>query len=151
MAQFDPNFEAIYAGLFTLLQTAAGFKIYDRLLRHWADVESGEQPALFMPHGNEVSHRTPGLPAVWTIDLTIWLYAQASDQRSPTSLILNPLIGAVRGLIVPESFGVGRQMQRQTLGGLVGDVWIEGKINTDEGFLGQQGVAQIPIHILVNG
>ena len=36
----------------------------------------------------------------------------------------------------------------QTLGGLVSDCWISGKIETDEGALGGQAVAIIPIEMI---
>jgi len=38
---------------------------------------------------------------------------------------------------------------KQTLGGLVEHCWINGEIQTDEGTLGNQAVAIIPIRMLV--
>ena len=60
-------------------------------------------------------------------------------------------MGAVRGVFEPDRSGPGRARNAQTLGGLVFDTWINGTIETDEGYLGQQGVAKIPVRIIQNG
>ena len=39
----------------------------------------------------------------------------------------------------------------QTLGGLAAHAWTAGKIETDEGVLGGQAVAIVPVEILVAG
>ena len=38
---------------------------------------------------------------------------------------------------------------KQTLGGLVEHCWIEGEIHTDEGWLGLQSIAVVPVRMLV--
>ena len=38
---------------------------------------------------------------------------------------------------------------KQTLGGLVEHCWIEGEIHTDEGWLGLQSIAVVPLRMLV--
>lgn len=133
----------------------AGFASNDpqaaRLLRHWADVPASQQPALFLTERGEVAEKRIGQLTKWTLDVLVYIYCQAPDDRTPVAPTLNVLLGAIRGAMGPDRSGPGRAQYRNTLGGLVFDTWIEGKIETDEGFLGQQGVAKIPIKILQNG
>ena len=56
------------------------------------------------------------------------------------STILNGLVDAVAAALAPEPAS-----NKQTLGGLVQHVWIDGAIVTDEGVLADQAVAIIPI------
>lgn len=122
-----------------------------RLLRHWTDVPAAGQPALFLAQGTETAERRSGQLTKWTLDCTIYVYCQAPDDRTPVAPTLNVLLGAIRGVFGPDASGIGRVQNRQTLGGLAFDVWIDGKIETDEGYLGQQGVAKVPVRIIQNG
>jgi hypothetical protein len=122
-----------------------------RLLRHWTDVPGSEQPCMFVAQGDELSEKRPGQPAKWTLFPTVYVYVQAPDDRTPPGPALNALLGTIRDALGPDRSGPGRVQNRQTLGGLVFDTWIEGKIETDEGYLGQQAVAKVPIRIIQNG
>lgn len=122
-----------------------------RLLRHWADVQASEQPCLFVAQGDEQSDKRPGQMARWTLYPTVYVYVTAPDDRTPPGPALNALLGTIRAAMGPDSSGPGRAQYRQTLGGLAFDAWIEGKIETDEGYLGQQAVAKVPIRIIQNG
>lgn len=75
----------------------------------------------------------------------VYIYVK-TDGESPSSL-LNPLLDAVEQALQPQHPDIN---QWQTLGGLATHCWIEGTIETDEGTLGDQAVAIIPINILVN-
>jgi hypothetical protein len=122
-----------------------------RLLRHWTDVQASDQPALFVTQRGEVSEKRIGQLNKWTLDVLVYIYCQAPTDRTPVAPALNALIGAVRAAVSTDPSGPGRAQNRCTLGGLVFDTWIEGKIETDEGFLGQQGVAKISVRIIQNG
>lgn len=149
---YNTNFDPIYAALFTLLSGAAGFVTTSRQLQHWADLPSEKQPALFLPIGVETSKKQIGQPARWMIDVWCWVYAQAPDDVTAASTVMNPLLAAIRTVMeTPDASGIGAAQRRRTLGGIVLDTWIEGKIITDEGLLGLQSVAKVPIHIECNG
>jgi hypothetical protein len=122
-----------------------------RLLRHWSDVPASQQPALFLAQTGEVPEKRPGQLTKWTLDAMAYVYCYAPDDRTPVAPTMNVLLGALRGCFGPDASGPGRAQGRRTLGGLVFDTWIAGKIETDEGFLGQQGVAKVPIRIIQNG
>jgi len=138
------NREAIYQALFAKVSGAAGFATQSRRLRHWSDVGAAEQPALFQVQKGETAHRDAGLPPRWTLAVDLFLYAQAPDDQSAPSSVLNPLLDAIEAALTPDPV-----TNLQTLGGLVAHCWIAGKVETDEGVLGGQGVVIVPIEILV--
>lgn len=156
--QENGNFEPIYDALVTRVLNAVinlGFKVNTvkqaRLLRHWSDVPASEQPALFFAQGDEIAERRSGQLTKWTLHGKFYIYGYSSSDRSPVAPLMNRMLGAVRTAMDPDQSGPGRMQFRNTLGGLVFDCYISGKIATDEGYLGQQGVAQVPIIILANG
>ena len=137
--------EPIYRALASLLEAVPGIKNFSRKLLHWSDVPAIEQPALFMACSNQsvvISGR--GMPAKHHLPVKLYLYAcTAEDAKISPSEILNPLLDAIEAALAP----IGEETQ--TLGGLVSHCWIEGSIETDEGVLGTQAMAIVPIDILV--
>lgn len=138
------NREAIDAALFARLSSLAGFITTTRRLKHWADVSADRQPYLCQAMGNQSVERITGQPARWRIQLKLYIYATAPETGAPSS-VLNPLIDAVEAAIEPAFAAI----PYQTLGGLVEYCRISGTVETDEGTLGMQAVAIIPIEILV--
>ena len=134
--------EPIYAALFALLSGAAPFVTSSRRLRHWSDVGPAEQPALFVVQKSETAERRAGLPAKWRASVDVYVYAHAPDDQTAPATVLNPLLDAIETALAPQG-------AVQTLGGLAAHAWIAGKIETDEGVLGSQSVAIVPIEILV--
>ncbi|HZL59438.1 MAG TPA: hypothetical protein VFC38_07030 [Stellaceae bacterium] len=140
------NREPIYAALFDLLSNAAPFVTASRRLRHWSDVGPAEQPALFVVQKSETAERRNGLPPKWRALVDVYVYAHAPDEAAAPSIVLNPLLDAVEAALAPKDSGAV-----QTLGGLVSHATIVGRIETDEGVLGGQSVAIVPVEILVAG
>lgn len=137
------NREPIWQALFTRLSAAAPFVTTSRRLCHWSDVPAIEQPALFVAQGGEQASTTTGQPTRWELEGQVYVYARVDDGAVPGT-VMNPLMDAITAVLAPAN-----PMQRQTLGGLVEWVRIDGRIETDEGVLGDQAVAIIPIRILV--
>jgi hypothetical protein len=138
--------EPIYAALFGLLETAAGFAVADRRLRHWSDVAPAEQPALFLAQKSEqASIKTLGAPTVWTLSVDLYLYAHSSDPYRAPATVLNPLIDAVEAALAPSAT---TGIQDLGLPAMVQHAYISGKIESDEGVLGDQVVAIVPVEIL---
>ncbi len=138
------NREAIYGALFAKVSTSSSFLTASRRLRHWSDVGPAEQPAIFMVQKSETAQRVKGLPPKWTLSVDLFVYVHAPDDISPPASTLNPLIDAIEAALAPPI-----PTDNQTLGGLVDHVWIAGRIETDEGTLGRQAVAIIPLNIIV--
>lgn len=137
--------EKVFEALWEKLQGLQGIVTFSRRLRHWEDVSKDEQPALFLAAAGQTGVQVRNLPPVWTLKATLHLYVHgAADPSVSPSTRLNELLDAIEAAIaVPEG------EPAQTLGGLVQHAWIAGEIETDEGVLGDQAVAIIPIDILV--
>jgi hypothetical protein len=137
------NREEIYSALWNKLSAIEGFTTKSRRLRHWNDVQKGEQPAIFMNQTGEVAVTKTRQPTKWTLSVDVYLYARTDGAQTPGS-VLNPLLDAVcqsineihpvTGLPTLDADGVE---------------WcrIDGRIETDEGALGDQVVAIIPVVI----
>ena len=139
------NRETIIAALFDRLTGLPGLVTISRRLKHWADVPAAEQPALFLTCGNSAPEQTRGLPPKWRLQATLHLYVNTGgDDRLSPSAQLNELLDAIEAALAPTG-----GEPAQTLGGLVSHAWISGAIETDEGVLGDQGVAILPLEILV--
>jgi hypothetical protein len=137
--------EAIYSALFDLLEGAAEFKTASRRLKHWADVEAADQPALFQAQRRELVEGEPGLPRIHMFHVDAYIYANTQDPDLSPGEILNPLLDVIEAALAPNPI-----TNKQQLGGLVEHVWVEGEIETDEGTLGDQGVCIVPIVIKVS-
>ena len=84
---------------------------------------------------------TQPLKRVMHLDLV--LYVHSGDKSFPTSSLLNPMLDAIE-----RSFGAGDPARVLTLGGLARRVTINGRIETDEGLLGEYAYAVVPVDIL---
>ena len=138
--------EVIYAALWELGANAARFASANRRLRHWADLAPAEQPALFMSEkGALATVKQLGAPIVWTLYADFYVYVHSSDPYLAPAAILNPLIDALEAALSPppttgiQNLGLPQMVQR---------AYIAGKIQTDEGVLGDQAIAIVPVEIL---
>ena len=138
--------EAIYTKLWELGASAARFASANRRLRHWADVPPPEQPALFMSEkGAQVVVKKLGAPIVWTLYADFYVYAHTSDPYLAPTTFLNPLLDALEAALSPSpTTGI----QDLGLPQMVQHAYIAGKIQTDEGVLGDQAIAIVPVEIL---
>jgi len=138
--------EPIYAALFDLAADAGGFVTAERRLRHWSDVAPAEQPALFMTQKSETAAvKTLGAPTVWTLNVELYLYAHSSDPYLSPATVLNPLVDAVEAALAPAAI---TGLQDLGIPSMVQHATIAGKIETEEGVLGDQAIAIIPVEIL---
>jgi len=138
--------EAVYAALFAKVSGIAGLNLASRRLQHWTDVRTANQPALFQVQRTEEVTALPGLPARLVLQAAFYLYvATGNDTTEVPATQLNSFTDAITTALAPDpSTGL------QTLGGLVTHCRISGKIETDEGTLGTQAVAIIPVEILLS-
>jgi hypothetical protein len=138
--------ETIYSALWDLGESAARFASASRRLRHWADVAPAEQPALFLSEkGGQAAVKKLGAPIVWTLYADFYLYAHSSDPYFAPAAILNPLLDALEAALAPSpTTGI----QNLGLPEMVQHAYIAGKVQTDEGVLGDQAIAILPVEIL---
>lgn len=144
--------EQIYSALFTLVSTLYAadqslmFKTSSRRYKPFSEVPAIQQPSIFQVQRTEQPNQTTGLPAGWKMEVDLVIYANSGgDADVVVSTILNPILDAVTAL-----FDTTAQpgSNKQTLGGLVHYARISGAIETDEGVLGDQAFAIIPIEML---
>jgi hypothetical protein len=138
--------EAIYSALWAAGAGAWNFASANRRLRHWSDVAPAEQPALFMSEkGGHAIVKALGAPIVWTLYADFYIYAHSSDPYAAPASILNPLLDALEQALAPfPATGI----QNLGLPDMVQHAYIAGKIETDEGVLGDQAIAIVPVEIL---
>jgi len=138
--------EPIYAALFALVSSVAGVKVASRRLKAFADIGSGDQPALFMEQKSELCTVVTKMPAVWTLSVYLLIYINTggNDANVIPSSVINPIIDAITAQLVPPL-----QFGDQTLGGLVHRCRIDGMIELVEGVQGDQAFAIIPVQVLV--
>jgi len=136
------NREAIYQALYDKLAAVPGIKTKGRKLKHWSDVPASQQPALFQAQKNELAHRQQGVGTVWTLTVDVYIYTSSTGSDFPSTQ-LNNIADAIEAALQPDN----PVRNTNTLGGLVQHCRIEGAIETDEGTLGDQAVAIIPIVI----
>lgn len=134
--------EAIFAALFRLVSGAPGLVTTSRKLRHWSDVPQSERPALFQTQGDQVSLRDTGQPTRWLLTAKLYIYVSTFGENS-SGEVLNPILDYLTQQLGDPFPGVS-----QSLGGLCEYARIEGTIVTDEGTLGDDAVAVVPVMIL---
>jgi hypothetical protein len=138
--------ESIYGALWSLGAGAARFASASRRLRHWTDVAPTEQPALFMSEkGGHATTRALGAPIVWSLYADFFIYVQSSDPYLAPAMILNPLLDAIEAALAPSPV---TGVQNLGLPAMVQHAYIAGKVETDEGILGDQAIAIVPVEIL---
>ncbi len=136
--------ESIYSALFTLVSSAAGFKTIGRRYRPWSELSPEQQPAIFQVQRKETPTQLTGMPAAWKLEVDLVVYVNTTGNVDAVpATIMNPILDAVTSL-----FDASTPLGKQTLGGLVHIAKIAGTIETDEGVLGDQAFALIPIEII---
>lgn len=136
--------EPIYQALFAKFSAVAGTVTASRRLQHWADVPAVNQPALFQSQGGENAIQQKGLPKKWQLSIRLYLYARSEDPNVSPQTVLNPILDAIEAALDPAP---GDTTQTLGIDG-ISHAWIAGNIETDEGVLGEQAIAIIPIDIL---
>jgi len=132
--------------LFAKLSAIAGLNTTSRVLRPFSTVPASEQPALFLAPRSQTAQRTRGLPTRWVIDVSVYVYTNRGNDTSVVpDTAMNLILDAIEAALEPVP-GV----EVQTLGGLCNQVLIEGVVETDEGALGEQAVAIVPVRIHVS-
>lgn len=139
------NREAIYGALFARLKTVQGIKTFSRRLRHYSDVSASEQPALFMAQGYQRASYEAGRTVEWNLGAKLYLYVRVAEDKSPAEP-MNALMDSLMAIFAPDN----PMKNACTLGGLVWHCQV-GDIETDEGTLGPQAFALIPLDLRVPG
>lgn len=137
--------ETIYKALFARLEAIDGIQTCSRILQHWDDVSPNMQPAIYMAQDTQLAEQVTGFPTKYLLGAKVWIYAHRDTGEVVPSAQVNNILDALDEALKPAP----SPTNKQTLGGLVEHCWISGAIETDEGTLGNQAVAIVPIQMLV--
>lgn len=143
--------EQVMEALFTLVGASASWQTKMRNWQPITAIAEAERPALLMLEEDEQIDRAkaamPAARQIWQVQFLI--YAWTSGNPVPAS-VLNPLLDAIFSVLSPGPVA-STGIRAQTLGGLVYDCWIAGRIIRVNGYRDGQALAIIPARILVPG
>lgn len=124
------------------------FVTCSRKFRHWKDVKPMEKPAVFLTKPVETHERSgAGLPDKAILECFAYIYT-AVDVKDGTAIpdaTMNVPMQAIEQAMGPDD----PLSNRNTLGGLVHDCRIESELKNDAGDLDGEGVARVPIRIII--
>ena len=142
------NREAVTSALWERISAIDGVKTAGRKLRHFADVAPSEMPALFLGVDDSEADQERGRRPAWTLRYTAYIYCHESSAIGPSSS-LNTVVDQVNAALEIQSseFQAGQTFGPTTLGGTVHHAWIT-RVETDEGTMGDLGVALCSIEVL---
>lgn len=136
--------QTISLALFNLLKGAYPWKKTDRRGHLWSNVETTEQPAMFLIcPGNSLTQEMRGMTR-YKVSYTCLIYAHVdpSPKGAPPADLIDQILDAVDAAMQPIAG------EANTLNGLVQNAWIEGEIFIDSGILDNQIAIVIPIRVL---
>lgn len=142
------NREAITTALWARISAISGVKTTGRRLRHFSEVDPTEMPAIFLGVDNATADQERGRKASWDLKFSVYVYCHEAAAIGPSSA-LNGIVDAIDAAlqITGAEFKPGQTFGPTTLGGLVSHAWMT-TVETDEGSLGDLGVAVCSIEVL---
>lgn len=156
--------EAIFAALFTRLQTITGIAYFSRIWQGESELTANaKQTALIMAKGDERVVQVRGGPPRWELEVIVIILARVNegDPYEAASEILNPLLTKLEAVLerqpteAPSPSAVYMNnpdlMYGTTLGGLCTSVRFMGDITVEEGAILNQAVAIAPLLITTAG
>jgi hypothetical protein len=164
MAQLQPlphtPRNTVFTALFNFLKTTVPapvdpnsgksvlFVTYSQLLKQWTDVNSANQPAMFLhrgPQSFEQKHVFGLTKFVWKV--TVWVYFRVDGYKIDPSYPDQLTDSFIDGF--EQAFQSAPLINRQTLNGNVYHCFIDGQVVSDPGLTDGQAVIVVPLTILV--
>lgn len=141
--------EQVSQALFNLIDGVISFQTSSRRMKQWDDIANVLKPALYLTEQKEHHVRAESqAPVVRTITYEAYIFIATTDPNAVPMTQLNNILDlidpAVGGVLKPDAM-----TNRQTLGGLVWDCFIDGEIDKVPGDFDGQGVAIIPIRVII--
>lgn len=140
--------EAVYAALFARATNAYDWKNQPaRRVKLWTGVPPDERPAFFQFEGGkeEWTWKNSGNPNV-LLEATWFIYTSCPDPEIGAT-ILNQVLNSLTNCLLPDQADI--TTGKQTLGGLVQYVRISGSVTRVPGDIDGDGMAMVPIKMLM--
>lgn len=123
---------------------ANGIEKVTRKFKMWTDVPTNERPQLHILEQDENIEQSFNVtPSKTTLKLSLFLYTTTTDD-APGIVEINNLLDVIDAALAPVPV-----INVQNLGGIVANCYIKGKIIKEAGELDGDGMAIIPIEILI--
>ncbi len=141
--------EDILSALWTLISASPAWQTASRRLQFWTE-DQIEQPAIYMRLDGEsfAARKGYGIPQEVVLKVSFFIYALTDAVTAVPSQAVTPLLDALDAAIADDPT---EPNGRQTLGGLVQDVWREGETVIVTGEPDNQAAAVGQIHIRTVG
>src|SRR5215472_16661648 len=148
-----PGRATVFNALFNFIvntppPVGSDWKTTSQWLRHWNDVAPEQQPALFLHRWPQVSEQKHAFGVTkWAWKAAIIVYYRTDGYRSATAYpdqLTDRFLDDLE-----QTFQTVPLLTRQTLGGLVWNVWLDGNVYSDPGLLDGQSVIVAPLTILL--
>ena len=148
--------ELLFSTLYSRVCEIPDFVYKSRLFKIYDDIAIESQPAIIMCKGQEEIITAKGMPPIWKLEGSLYIYCRNDfDTSISPSIQLNNLLQRVEEVFERkpnETASANADFQNAldfttTLGGLCVSCSINGRIVTDEGTLGNQAVALVPFEI----
>jgi len=133
--------DTITDALQKLVFAVADFKTTGERVSHWDQVAN--QPAAFVRWLGDAYGGADLIMVPVTLHFEIWFYVKAPSPTSSAAEPLRELVDDLEAAMAPDD----PRTNRLTLGGLVQDCRLEGESLIDQGDVGGQGKAVIPVRI----
>lgn len=144
------NIEDAYAALFSKLdamRVAGQLKNASRHLEHIADYDVANMPAGFQHQTTmPITESKRGVRIRQKILNVDWYFYVPASPDAPASPVLNALVQKALDALAPDPV-----IEKQTLGNVVTDCYVEGTVEFYEGVLQDRAVAILPIKIVAPG
>jgi hypothetical protein len=135
--------ETIAAALQKLVFAVANFKTTGERVLHWDQVAN--QPACFVRWLGDAYGGPDHIMVPVTLHFEVWFYVKAPSPTDSAAEPLRELVDNLETVLAPDDPATNRL----TLGGLVQDCRLEGESLIDQGDIGGQGKAVIPVRVEV--
>lgn len=124
------------------------FRTKSRRLKTFDQVGAEQQPAFYCVETNERLAKRTREPRQLVQSFSLVVYHQAGAVAEAVPATTNNLImEAIEAALAPKPTDPGFRDDRNTLGGLVHHVWIEGEVIKDPGDLDKQGLIVVPVKV----
>ncbi len=138
--------EQVSIALFNLISPAYPWKTAQRAGMMWQDVGSVGQPAMFVFQIGESGTQAQAIGLTkWRLHFWCMIYLRADaaqiSQQTTIETQMNDILDKIEKALQPI------RGEKQTLGGIVNNAWIEGQIIIDTGILDQQCALIIPVMV----
>lgn len=145
--------QQVFNALFNLLKTIPAptgmtWQTFTQHLKSWDDYSADQQPVLTLYRLPQIAEQKTFSVTKWHWKAAVFIYYRIDAYQCPQGQafpeqLVDDLIDSIEQVFLTPN------NTRQTLGGLIWHVWIDGPITFDSGVVDNQAVIVVPLSILI--